>query len=201
MKPQRQGSDKDYMSQKKYRRIIPLFISGIILFSIGCKSDMEKVNAFASELNLPDQSARNLSVEYTDTGKLQMKFTTPVLEYYANVEEPYYEFPSGIEVFFYDENEEVKSTITSKYSIMNDKTKIWEARDSVVAKNAQTGETLETDQLFWDQTKQIIYSKVFTKITNEDGIYYGEQGFEAAQDLSQYRLLGSSGTVRVQDDE
>jgi LPS export ABC transporter protein LptC len=180
---------------------MPLFISGIVLFVFSCKSDLEKVTAFATELDLPEQSARNIEVEYTDTGKLQLKFFTPVLKHYTNVNEPYYEFPEGIKVYFYDENEAIQSIITANYSIYFEEPQLWEARDSVVARNTQTGEKIESEQMFWDQPKQLIYSKVFTKITNEDGTYFGEEGFEAAQDLSYYRLIGSSGTVRVKDEE
>lgn len=47
----------------------------------------------------------------------------------------------------------------------------------------------------------MIYSKVFTKITNVDGVYYGEEGFESDQDFDNYKLIGSSGTVNVEDEE
>lgn len=186
---------------KTLKKGIALLFSGVALFTFSCKSDLEKVNIFANELDLPEISAKKLEIEYTDTGKLQMKFVTPLINHYATAEEPYYEYPEGIEVYFYDENEELESVITANYSIYYSKTQLWEARDSVVAKQIKTGERIETEQLFWEQPKQIIYSEVFTKITNEDGIYYGEDGFEAAQDLSRYKLLGSSGTVRVKDEE
>ncbi len=196
-----QGLTKQLTNKKSLWVIAQVLTCVITFFAISCKSDLEKVNLYASELNLPDQSAKNLEVEYTDTGKLQLKFITPVLKRYSNMEEPYYEFPEGIRVEFYNEDAELTSVITSNYSIYNEITQIWEARDSVVAKNIVTGELVESEQMFWDQPKQKIYSNLFTKITNEDGIYFGEKGFEAAQDLSSYRLLGSSGTVRVQDEE
>jgi LPS export ABC transporter protein LptC len=198
----RQRSDfKDKTLFKAIKKGMPLIVSSIVLFAFACKSDIQKVAAFANEINLPEQSARNLGMAYTDTGKLQMKFFTPVLNHYTNTEKPYYEFPAGIEVNFYDENEKISSTITAKYTILMEDSQLWEARDSVVARNIETGEKIETEQMFWDQAKQRIYSKVFTKITNEDGIYYGEKGFEATQDLTYYRLIGSTGTVRVQDEE
>ncbi|HBH47267.1 MAG TPA: LPS export ABC transporter periplasmic protein LptC [Bacteroidales bacterium] len=200
MKQQKLDLDNNLLT-KRFKRAMVLLFSAIALFVLSCKNDMQKVSVYATELNLPTQSAKNISVEYTDTGKLQLKFSTTVLEYFDKVEEPYYEFPEGVEVIFYDEFEEVKSIITANYSIYYENPQLWEARDSVVARNIQTGEKLETEELFWDQVKKQIYSTVFTKITNEDGVYYGEKGFEAAQDLSSYRLIGSSGTVRVQDDE
>jgi LPS export ABC transporter protein LptC len=174
----------------------------VILFSLGsCKNDIEKINAFAEGLDLPDQSGNNINVEYTDTGKLQLRFITPEMKRYTRKDNPYYEFPKGIEVYFFDNNENVKSIITAKYSIYKETTQIWEARDSVVAKNIVTGERIDTEQLFWNQPKKFIYSTVFTKITNPDGVYFGERGFEASQDLSYYKLIGSRGSMLVKDEE
>lgn len=186
---------------KTLKKGFVLLCCGTALFMFSCKSDLEKVNIFANELDLPNISAKNLEIEHTDTGKLQLRFVTPILNRYTTIDEPYYEFPEGVEVYFYDEEQKVKSVITANYSIYYENKQLWEARDSVVARNIESGERIETEQMYWEQPKQIIYSKVFTKITNEDGVYYGEDGFEAAQDLSRYKLLGSSGTVRVKDEE
>lgn len=182
-------------------KIVPLILSGILFFIVSCKNDIEKINAFAENLEMPDQSGKNIRVEYTDTGKIQLRFIAPELKRYTSKENPYYEFPKGIEVYFFDANENLKSIITAKYSIYKEETQLWEARDSVVARNIQTGERIDTEQLFWDQPKKFIYSNVFTKITNEDGVHFGEKGFEAAQDLSNYKLIGSRGKVRVKDEE
>jgi len=181
--------------------IIPFIVSGIILFFASCKNDIEEINLYSDKLDLPNQSGKNITAEYTDTGKIQLRFVTPELKRYSRKEDPYYEFPHGIEVYFFDEMENLESIITAKYSIYKENTQIWEARDSVVARNIQTGERIDTEQLFWDQPKKFIYSNVFTKVTNADGVYFGERGLEAAQDLSYYRLIGSKGTVRVKDEE
>ena len=200
MKQQKLDLDNKNKSLRSIKGM-PLFFCGIVLFIFSCKSDMDKVQAFASEIELPDIGVKNLDTEYTDTGKIQLRFISPTVNQYKKAEEPYFEFPDGIEVIFYDTDEQVQSIITANYSIYYEKKQLWEARDSVVARNMQEGQRIESEQMFWDQGKQLIYSEAFTKITDEDGIYYGEKGFEAAQDLTYYRLIGSSGTVRVQDEE
>ncbi|MBN2486221.1 MAG: LPS export ABC transporter periplasmic protein LptC [Bacteroidales bacterium] len=183
----------------KYFMLFVLACFSTLCF-FSCKNDIEKINLFAENLEIPDQSGLNVMVEYTDSGKLQLQFNTPELKRFMHKNNPYYEFPKGIEVFFYDENEQLESIITANYSLYKENTQIWEARDSVVARNIQTGERIDTEQLFWDQPKKLIYSNVFTKIIDSDGVHYGERGFEAAQDLSHYKLIGGSGTVRVKDE-
>lgn len=198
-------SRQELDSKSKYRRTVlkgfTLLFCGVALFMFSCKSDIKKVSVFANELDLPTLSATNLEIEHTDSGKLQLKFITPTLTQFEGEEGEYYEFPDGVEVFFFDKNEDLESKITANYSIYHKKTQIWEARDSVVAQNIITGEKIETEELFWNQAEQFIYSKVFTKVSNENGVHYGEKGFEAAQDLTKLKLIGGSGTMIAEDEE
>lgn len=154
-----------------------------------------------SNIDLPDQSGEDIEVHYTDSGKIQLIIKTPELERYLSHEQPYSNFPKGIHVLSYNKQGELESTIDAGFARYDETTKVWEARDNVIARNVITGEQLNTEQLFWDQEKKIIFSRVFTKITNEDGVYFGEQGFEADQDFSHYKLIGSSGTVKVKNEE
>lgn len=180
-----------------------LLIIVAIVFIHSCKNDIETINALSSELNLPVQSGKNFEVQYTDSGKLQVIFKAPLAERYIKQgdEGSYYEFRKGIEIQFYDKNEELESLVTARHGMYYEDENLGVARDSVVAQNVITGEQLNTEELFWDRENQTIYSNVFTKITNEDGVFFGEKGFESDQSFDNYKLIGSSGTVRVRDEE
>jgi LPS export ABC transporter protein LptC len=180
----------------------PLLMLAAILHFGSCKNDIEQINALTGDLNLPNQSGKNYEVQYTDSGRLQLKFKAPLVARYIKKEGgPYYEFSGGIEVIFYDKESNPESMVTAGYAKYFEEKNLWEARDSVVAKNLKTYERLDTEQLFWDMNKKIVYSEVFTKITNPDGVYYGEKGFEATQDMKKYKLIGSSGSVNVKNEE
>lgn len=181
-------------------RILPVS-AGILLIFSACENDIEKINAMLDEINMPDESSTNIKVQYTDSGRVTLVFEAPLADHYIDREEPYYEFPKGIEVLTFDKNEKPESAVRSGYAIYFEKDQLWEARDSVVARNLQTGEKLTTEQMFWNQKKEFFYSNVFTKIENEDGIFYGENGFEAQQNLEKYKLKGSTGTVNVKEED
>jgi LPS export ABC transporter protein LptC len=166
-----------------------------------CKNDIETINALTSELNLPDQSGFDFETSYTDSGRLVGKIIAPEVNHYGRKEEPYFEFPKGMKVVFYDVTGNPESTIQAKYAIFYEKTEIWEARGQVIAENPRTGEKLETEQMFWDRKAEKIYTEKFTKLTNADGVFFGENGFESRQDLSKWKLIGSTGTVNVLDDQ
>lgn len=178
----------------------------MILISLllpGCNNDLEMINTLIEDSNHPIQTGKNIEVQYTDSTLLQLIFRAPRMKKFLTNEEEgaYYVFEEGIEVFFFDHEEVLESTFKAGYANYYEKTKLWRANDSVVARNVQTNEQLTTEELFWDQENKRIYSHVFTKITNEDGVYYGEKGFESDQDLNNYKLIGSSGSVEVEDEE
>ncbi len=173
----------------------------VLIFLVSCETDIEKINELTTELNLPEQTGYNVEITYSDSGKFIGKLFTPELNKYATVKEPYIEFPRGIKVIFYDDNEKFESYIRSNYTIYYEKKELWEIRNDVVARNVIKGEQLNTEQLFWDQNLGIIYSDKFSKIVNQDGTFYGENGFEAKENLSRWKLKGSKGTVNVSDEQ
>jgi len=179
--------------------ILQLFIL-VFGFACGCKNDIETIQALTSDLDLPDQTASNIEIAYTDSGIIQGLIRAPEAIKYSYKEEPFVEFPKGIHVIFFDDSGSEESYIRSNYAIYYNAKRLWEAREQVVAENPMAGEKLETDQLFWDQQAERIYSEKFCKITNSDGVFFGEGGLEARQDMSKWRLKGLSGTVNVTDE-
>lgn len=152
---------------------------------------------------MPVQTGKNFEVQFTDSGRLQVIFKAPLVESFNKNEDEgdYYEFREGVEILFYNKKEILESTITARYGKYWEEKGLGYCRDSVVGKNVLSGEELNSEELYWDREKQLIYSTVFTKITNPDGVYYGEEGFESDQDFKNYKLIGSSGTVNVEDEE
>jgi LPS export ABC transporter protein LptC len=178
--------------------ILPVII--IMGSFVSCKNDIETINALNNEIKLPDQSGFNIEITYTDSGKIQGKIYAPEVNKFDRGEEPYVEFPKGMKVMFYDSLERPTSYIKANYAIFYEKKQLWEARNQVVAENLVNHDKLETEQMFWNQKEEKIYSEKFTRLTNSDGISYGEGGFESRQDMSKWRLKGSSGTLNVNND-
>jgi len=175
-------------------KVITVFIGVVILSS--CKNDIDVINSFTELHNLPSQSVRNLETIYTDSGKIQIKLLAPELKRFSNVEEPYIEFPAGIKVVFYDKNQEPESQLTAKYAIYSETNELWEARDSVIAIN-NLGDTLNTELLFWDEKKELIYTNKFVKITTENEVIWGE-GLEANQEFTDWKIKNVKGIIYIE---
>jgi LPS export ABC transporter protein LptC len=176
-----------------------LCFSAFLLFTAACKNDIETIKALTSESDLPDVTGYDIQMSYTDSGMLKGIISAPEVLQYNKKEEPYYEFPKGMKAVFYDSLGRETSFIQSKYAIYYVKKDEWEGRNQVYGENQVTGEKIETEQLFWNHKEQKIYSDKFSKITNADGVFTGENGFEAHENLTQLRMNGYKGEVVLND--
>jgi LPS export ABC transporter protein LptC len=182
--------------RKSLSVIAVLAVTGLFLISCEKKNiNYEKIDI----LTLPSQTARDFTTTYTDSGKLELVFSAPIMERYEKTEDPYSEFKSGIKVEFHDGHSQPVASVTSKYAIYHENKKLWELQDSVVAIN-EAGEKLETELLFWDQNKELIYTDRFVKITTEDQIVQG-YGLESDPRLSRRRIKNLSATIYINEEE
>ena len=124
--------------------------------------------------------------------------TFSIMETYNNDDSPYSEFKQGIKVNFYEGKDEPVGTASAKYAKYTDKKKLWELKDSVVVVN-ETNDKLETEQLFWDQEKDQIYTDRFIKITNEDHTVMGT-GFESDPRLTRRKIKNVTATIYLKDE-
>jgi LPS export ABC transporter protein LptC len=174
----------------------------IIIIACFCAFSCEKKPVSYEKidiLTLPSQTAQDFTTTYTDSGQIQLMFSAPLMERYEKTEVPYSEFRSGINVLFYDGHDEPVASVTANYAKYIDKQNLWELQDSVVAVNEE-GEKLETELLFWDQKKELIYTDRFVKITTEDQIIQG-YGLESDPRLSKRRIKNLSATIYINEDQ
>lgn len=174
--------------------IIVVIASALLLSS--CDKSIEMVPSTAI-LSLPSVTTKNINTVFDDSGKIQLILKTPILEKYDNVKEPYTEFRLGMNVLFYDGNPEPVGSVSAKYAKYTESKKLWELRDSVVVIN-KDNEKLETELLFWNQQKDLIYTERFVKFTTEDEIIQGT-GFESDSRLTKREIRHISGIIYIKE--
>ena len=142
---------------------------------------------------MPDMSARGVDILYSERGSVQIRLTAPQLIKKTLDDEPVIEFPAGFKVEFYDTAFNVKSIIKGDYGISYEKKKLMEARYNVIVENIQTKEKLNTEQLFWDQNKEIIYTDKFVRLTRGDEIInaYGLKSDQSFENVVLYHIGGA----------
>ena len=117
------------------------------------------------------------------------------MEQYDNLGDPYYEFKMGLNVEVFNPS----GLISSKYAKNIQSSNLWELRDSVVVIN-ENQEKLETESLFWDQTKDLIYTDRFVKFTSEDQVIIGT-GFTSDSHLRKRKIKKVSATIYINEED
>ena len=173
----------------------------ITLLLAGCENDIEKINMLNTSGDYPNVKGRDIEVIYSDSARVKVQMFANALNQYNNAEKPYSEFPEGLTVYFFNDSMEIESEIHANYAIYYNDEKLWHAKGNVIAENHKTGERLDSEELFWDEEKEEIYSDSYTRIVNENGTFYGQNGFKSNQSLTEYTLIGSKGVVNIQEDE
>jgi LPS export ABC transporter protein LptC len=176
-------------------RVAPVLIGAtLFIFSASCRRTAETDPV--DKETLVTLQANDLTMIDSQNGDTRFRFTTPLLERYELAEQPYMEFREGVYVETYNDTTRlVESTLKADYAKLIEPLELWEARGNVVATNAK-GETLETEQLFWDQKEDRIYSRVDVSLTQKDGTAHGT-GFESNSAMDNYRFYHPRGQVSV----
>jgi LPS export ABC transporter protein LptC len=178
---------------------ILLLLAVVFLLFPSCQSnEPEDIKAVTIEENLPSLSVGELETIITDSGRVSYRFITPEMNQYDNREKPYTEFPQGLHLIVYNNQEEIDAQIKSKYAIYREKEELWELLNNVEAVNFKD-EVINTEQLFWDLKKQKIYSDEFIKITTEEEILTG-YGFESDENLENYTIKNISGILTIDEE-
>jgi LPS export ABC transporter protein LptC len=176
------------------KSIVVIFITAMLF---ACENDLQTINSLSIDDTLPDETAKDIEVIYSDSGKVMIKLLSSMLNRYEK-EEPYMEFPEGLQLLFFDSLMNVKSELTANYGISWEKKKLMEVKDDVVITDFEKDEVLNTEHIIWDQTKREIFSEVFVKRTNRDGVMYGD-GFSADENLKNYKLIRPRGVLTIED--
>ncbi len=174
-----------------------LVIIGVLISAIffSCNRDEEVANSNPLAKLLPTESAINIEAIHSDSGVIRIYITSPQLDKYTG-ENTYTVFPKGIKVIHYDSLMNVKSFITADYAKINEREKLLEARKNVVIIDKEKGVTINTERIYWDQNRKIIYSDTFVKKTSSDGIMYGN-GFDADETFSRYTIRNPKGDFNI----
>ena len=116
--------------------------------------------------NLPFAEGKGINMKYTDSGKVVANLRAPELKDYSNFEFPYREFPSGVELFLWEDGKQ--STVVSDYAIQYEKTGLVDLRNNVILTTSDSV-VLRGDQLYWDQAKQWVFTDEPYQIVLKDG--------------------------------
>ena len=178
-----------------YMKSIIVLLGAIML--LACKNDIKEVNALAEREKRPDMTGENLELVYSDSARIKYRVLAPEYIKVNREKEKYEEFPKGIHVLSYDPAGKMIGSIKAKYAKKLEDEMLWEARNEVVIINAE-GKKLETELLYWDMKKELIYSDRYVKFSADGQIIEGNNGFHSDQNLNHPVFENISGSIEVE---
>lgn len=180
--------------------ILKLLVLPGVFCLMACENDIEKITTLTNH-SMPEVSGKKVEVIYSDSARVKVQLNANEILQFAKAERPYVEFPKGIVVKFFNDTLGIESELSADYAKYFTEDKVWEARGNVIANKIISGEKLNTEELFWDEKTDRIYSNSFSRIERKDMIYYGQKGFETNQKFSPLRLKSSNGMLQIKDEK
>ena len=164
----------------------------LIVFFVGCEEKLKPTVVQVSG-RLPDQESWNSTIEFTDSGQTRGILKAGHVWVFNNENMTY--LGDSIRVDFFDDIGRHTSYLTADSGLVNNQTNDLEAIGNVYARS-DSGTSLWTQRLFWNNRTQKVTSDVFVKIVSPKETLQGV-GFESDRDLRNYRIFNVSGEAKT----
>ncbi len=181
-------------------RRLPMLLAGLVLtlVAVGCgQSKKETFSIDADPESFPTMKTLNVSTLISDSGYTRYHITTPLWLMFEEAKDPHWDFPDGLFLLQFDNNMVESSSFTADTARYFSARKLWKFDRNVKMRNVQ-GDRFMTQQLFWDQTAEKLYSDSFIHIERADRIIEG-YGFISNQELTSYTIRQPSGIFPTSD--
>lgn len=146
--------------------------------------------------NMPTMKTINVSTLISDSGITQYKIVSPVWYVYDNVANPYWNFPKGLYLRKYDRKFKVIATVAADSARYFKDQRLWRLDGNVEMTKAPSDVFL-SQQLFWDESRHIIYTDSFMHVENATHVLEGF-GFRSDDRLLTYSIVKPSGIFPVE---
>ncbi|MFT3825962.1 MAG: LPS export ABC transporter periplasmic protein LptC [Chitinophagaceae bacterium] len=183
----------------KYSFRTAALLLGCCLLIQSCENDPQVVdNLFRKQVAV--EEAFKVESYMSQDGKVKAKLTAPYM-LRSQSDSAYLEFPRTVHVDFYKDSVTIESVLDARYAKYLEFMSKVLLRDSVVVINRITGDTLRTEELWWDQNKQEFYTDKPARINQRMGTSFAKTGLRAAQNLNWYEFYTNTGTRKVKENE
>lgn len=177
---------------------VAIWATVMFLFLPACgKKEKPMADAVSEKDSLPDMKTTGVTTLISDSGTIRYKIITEEWLIYSHRNPPFWAFEKGIYLEKFDSIFHVDASIKADTAYYYEPQKLWELRGNVHIQNQQ-GDKFDTQLMFWDQTKEKIYSDKYIRIEQIDKILTG-YGFESNQQLTAYQIFNNTGIFTVED--
>lgn len=176
-------------------RLLPALIlatiTGASFVVSGCKDSDPVATGSVDPTHTPTMLTRDVETLISDSGVTRYRIVTPIWYVYDETPEPFWRFPEGLKLERYDNFFRIEATVTADSATYFKNKQLWRLDGNVSLTNVMN-EKFQTNQLFWDQRQEKLYSDSFIHIERPDKVLEG-YGFDSNQNLTRYTIRRVSG--------
>ena len=179
-----------------------VFLIAGILIIFGCEEKAPVRSYRAAGPDEPDQVLKDTRMVLTERDRTSAVIDANSVKIYE--EKDYASLEDSVVIFFYNNKGEHTTTLTAmKGGIWGvyDNADSLKASGDVVIRSEENNAFMEAPAIRWIAADSLVYGEGHVRLNSENGYEEGT-GFEARDDLSEYRFRGPvSGEVRSDDVE
>lgn len=168
----------------------------VALAVIGCTGCEEKVKpsvlSSVDSRSLPQQESTKSDIVVSDSGRIRAIIHAGLVRVFEGSHET--RMTLGVRVRFFDREGTMTTILTSEEGTVDETTNNLEARKNVYVVSSDSAK-LWTEELYWDNRRQLIHTPAFVRIVSPREQLQG-QGFESDQGLKNYRIFQVTGEAR-----
>lgn len=136
---------------------------------------------------IPSMSTDSVITLISDSGITRYKLVADNWQVFDKAKEPYWYFPEGIYLERFDSLFQVEAKILADSAWNYTDKRLWRLKGNVDIRNME-GEMFLSDELFWDQKAEKVYSDKYIEIKRGETELKG-YGFESNQEMTEYRIF------------
>ncbi len=126
-------------------------------------SDVKSINI---ESKVPAGLTENFNLRYSDSARIRAILNSPKNIDFTNQDFPYSEFPDGLEIEFFDKNNQ-NTFIQSNYGIVYHLTKMVSLNGNVKIISSD-GSSIESEQIYWDPVQEWLFTDKDVILSGDD---------------------------------
>lgn len=145
---------------------------------------------------VPTEVSTGVTAYYSDSGEVKAKLTASKM-IRTLTEDPIIEMRDGLQVTFFAPDKSVESTLTADYGVRFLNTGITRVNKHVVVVNNK-GDSLNTEELNWDERQNEIYTRKFVKVRTRSEIILAD-GFKSDVGFTDYTFYNIKGRIPLNE--
>jgi LPS export ABC transporter protein LptC len=155
----------------------------------GCEEKIRPAVVPVAQAEVAAQESWNSTVRFSDSARVKALLWAGHIRVFSDQQTT--TLDESLHVDFFNEREEHTSVLTARRGKVNDRTRDFEAHENVIV-ISDSGTTLRTERLFWDNATRRIRTDAFVDIVSPTEHIMGH-GMESDQSLRNYRIFRVTG--------